>query len=220
MNDSKTTDRKDLECEARRRAIIEATGRLLTERDIESTSMEAIAAAVGYTRRTLYAYFASRDEILLRVLVDDLDRRWRIQQGEMAGSGDGLGKIKAWASALFEYSRAHPQTIRLQAYWDYRGIDRTTIGPSALGRFEALNNELADGLREVFDLGIADGSLRDDLEVDLCISQYLYSLRIVIHRALSPTYSFASFEPDEYFEHYIRLFSRAIGRERKENERR
>ncbi len=214
MNVVSTEGRKEIEADARRRAIVEATERLLTERDVEDTSMEVIADAVGYTRRTLYAYFSGRDEILLLVLVRDLERRWREQQQDLAEAETGLAKLQTWARTLYAHSHTHPHTIRLQAYWDFKGVDRSTIGRSALDRFERLNDELADGLRRIFALGIGDGSLRSDLEVDLCISQFLYTLRIVIHRALSPGYSFTSHEPDVYVDHFIDLLCRGFVPER------
>ena len=174
--------------------------------------MDAIAAAADYTRRTLYSYFRSRDEILLQVLCEDLTTRWRRQRKAMADAGTGLEKIAIWARVLFEFSVHHPETIRLQAYWDYRGIHRSRIDGATLARFEEINDELADGLRKVFRLGVDDGSLRQDLEIDLTISHFLYSVRIIIHRGLSPGYSFASFEPKPYFDHYLDLFCRGIRR--------
>ena len=66
--------RKTVEREARRIYVLDAARRLLATRDIEKTSMDEIAVAADYTRRTLYAYFKSRDEILL------LSRRLRLHQ--------------------------------------------------------------------------------------------------------------------------------------------
>ncbi len=209
MNSS-TTSRRDFEFGARRRLIADAARRLLAKKDIEATSMDEIAAAVDYTRRTLYAYFSSRDEILLAVLTEDLADRWQAQRQAIAEVETGHDRLIAWGESLYAFSRNHPQAVRLQAYWDYRGIDRDTISDDVAREFEKVNTELADGLREIFRLGIADGSLRPELDVDVCISQYLYSLRSVIHRALSPTYSFATFDPDGYVSHFLDLFSRAI----------
>ena len=211
---STTRSRKDIEFDTRRQVIVDAARRLLAERDIETIAMDEIAASADYTRRTLYAYFKSREEIFLRVLVEDLKRRWSKQQRSMIDAATGLEKIQAWARALFSFSRENPQSIRLQIYWDYRGIDETKVGEPTLRHFKQLNNELAEGLREIFQRGINDGSLRPDLELDLCISQFLYTLRIVIHRALSPGYSFTSHEPDVYVDHFIDLLCRGFVPER------
>ena len=101
--------------------------------------------------------------------------------------------------------------MRLNAWWDFRGLDRSKISEDIFEQFEEINEALADGLRDIFDTGIRDGSLREDLDVDMCISQYLYSLRAVLHRAQSPGYSFATIDPAEYVSHYLDLFTRGIG---------
>jgi AcrR family transcriptional regulator len=199
-----------MEREARQRFVLEAARRLFASKGIHETSMEEIAAAVDYTRRTLYAYFKSRDEICLLVLVEDMSRRWSAQQSAMAQATSGLDKIVIWGESFYAFAKANPHSMRLHAYWDFKGIDRGRISPDVFAAFESLNSDLAEGLRAVFRMGIEDGSLRPDLRIDLTISQYLYSLRSVLNRALSPAYSFAEFDPDEYVSHYLDLFRRGI----------
>ena len=207
--------RKDAEREARQRFIVEATRRLLAKRDLVEVTMDDIAAAAEYSRRTLYRYFECRDEIYLLILIDDLRRRWAEQQTALAKTPGGLAKILIWAEVLFEFSRRNPEALKLQMYWDYRGIDSYKMPKGIFAEFEGINTELADGLREIFSLGVEDGSLRPGLDIDMCISQFLYTFRVVIHRALSPGYTFATFAPDDYVQHYLELFREAI-RTRKE----
>lgn len=205
-----------VERETRQRFILEAARALFAEKGIESTSMDDIAAAAEYTRRTLYAYFPSRDDICLRIHLEDLERRWELQREALVGVAGGPARLVAWAETLYAFWREHPHSMRLEQYWDFHGIDPEKIDAEVFARFESLNDELADALREVFGEGIADGSLRDDLEADACISQFLYSLRAVLGRALSPGYSFADIDPDRYVRHFLELFCRGIqGRRRR-----
>jgi AcrR family transcriptional regulator len=172
--------------------------------------MENIAIEAGYTRRTLYSYFKSREEILLIILGEDLAQRWVRQRQAIAPAKTGLEKVIAWGESLYAYASANQAAMSLQLYWDFKGINQNRISPTVFSEFESINEELAGGLREIFRLGISDHSLRPDLDVDICISQYLYTLRAVIHRALTPTYSFAQFDPDDYVHHYLLLFITAI----------
>jgi len=205
--------RKTMEREARQKFILEAARELFDKKGVENTSMDDIALAVDYTRRTLYTYFKSRDDICLRVFIDDLRKRWDIQKQAVTQSESGLDKIITWGDSFYRFAIDNPHSMRLHYYWDYKGIDRQWIGDDVFSEFESINDELAEGLREIFQTGVNDGSLRPDLQIDLCISQFLYSLRAVLNRALSPTYSFASFDPDEYVKHYLDLFSRGIRNE-------
>jgi TetR/AcrR family transcriptional regulator len=210
MPDIKTASRKDIERDARRRFVLDAARRLLSEQSVEDTTMDSIAVEAGYTRRTLYSYFKSRDEILLIILGEDLAQRWTNQQQVVAQAETGLEKVVVWGESLYTYARANRAAMSLQLYWDFKGIKRSRVSPRVFSEFEKVNEELARGLREIFGLGVADHGLRPDLDIDICISQYLYTLRAVIHRALTPTYSFAQFDPDDYVRHYLELFITAI----------
>ena len=210
MKDGAVESRRTAERKLRQQLVIDAARKVFSEKGVENTTMEDIAERAGYTRRTLYAYFRNRDEISLLILLEDLSARWGYQKEAMAHVAGGLGKILAWAAAFYAYVRENPHALRLQAYWDFRGVDPDRICPGIFSAFKAVNDELADGLREIFRMGIEDGSLRPGLDVDLCISQYLYTFRSVLHRALSSTYSFARFDPDDYVEAYLDLFSRGI----------
>jgi len=215
MTQTADTSRRRTEMDARRRFIIDAARRLIGSGAIEEITMDDIAEAAGYTRRTLYAYFKSRDEILMRIFTEDLEARWGMQQAAIEGAGAGIDKIAVWGRSFYTHAKENHHLLRLQLYWDFRGVDRKRAGKEAFAAFESINEEMANGLRSIFELGVADGTLRPDLNTDLCISQYLYSLRAIITRAMSKSYSFASFESDGYVGHFLDLFIRGIRHEGK-----
>jgi AcrR family transcriptional regulator len=203
-------NRKENEIESRRGFIIKCARRLFAQKGIENSTMEDIAVMADYTRRTLYTYFKSFDEICLLVLLEDQGIRWEMQKAAVGKADTGLAKLRAWAGTLYKFVRDNPQYARLEAYWDYRGLNPGRIGRVLFNRFVERNNKLADGLREIIRQGIADGSMRSDLHTDMIVSQFLYSLRSIINRTVSPGYSFAVFDSEEYVNNYIDLFCRGI----------
>ncbi len=204
------SSRRKAEREARQRFIVEAARGLLAEQSISDISMDDIATAAEYTRRTLYSYFKSRDDIWLRVLLEDMTRRWRLQKQAVSEIEGGLARITAWAETHFAFWKENPHSVLVEQYWDFHGIERNRVSAEIFDEFEALNNELAAGLREMFQVGIEDGSLRNDLAVDACISQFVYSLRAILGRALSSSYSFTDLDPDLYVRHYLDQYCRGI----------
>lgn len=56
----------------RRAAILSATRTLLAQGGLEQTTLSAIATEAGTTKSNIYRYFESREEILMRVLTEDL----------------------------------------------------------------------------------------------------------------------------------------------------
>lgn len=55
--------------ETRRTAILEAAAEVFAEAGFERASMEDIRRRVGYSKPTLYSYFASKEELFLEVLL-------------------------------------------------------------------------------------------------------------------------------------------------------
>ncbi|MCP3919134.1 MAG: helix-turn-helix transcriptional regulator [bacterium] len=207
--------RRAAERETRRKFILDAARALHDGKGVTNTSMDDLAAAAGYTRRTLYAYFTSRDDLLLHLHEEDLAQRWESQQEALMGVEGGLARIRVWAQALHAFWKGNSRAMELERYWDFHTLDRDRFSAEVFESFEALNRELADGLRLIFAGGIEDGSLRPDLKVDVCISQFLYSLRAILGRALSSaySYSFTDIDPDAYVAHFLDLYLRSVRNE-------
>jgi AcrR family transcriptional regulator len=202
--------RKAAEVAFRRERILKVASQLIEVRNVDDVSMDDIASAADYTRRTIYNYFKSFDELYLTLLVESHTSRWDLQKKAVTQADTGMAKLRAWALALREFRRANPHYGRLEAYWDYHGVREERLSPDLFACFRAINDELADGLRGIFRLGMSDATLRPDLDVDLCVSLFLHSFRAILQRAESSAYSFARFDPDTYVDQFLDLFSRAI----------
>lgn len=202
--------RKQIEIEAKRQFILDAARKLFAERGIDEPSMDEIAAAAEYTRQTLYVYFQSRDEILLRVLSEDLRRRWSRQKEALADVTGCVPRLRVWANVLLGYWREQPHVMRMEMFWDYHGIDPQFVGEAAMAEFASVNTELAEVLLGTLQSGVDDGSLRSGLDLEMCASQFVQCLRAATFRALSSTYSFAAFEADVYLEHFLEIFFAGI----------
>jgi AcrR family transcriptional regulator len=60
-----------------RAALLEAAGRVFVERGFAGTSVEAIAAAAGYTRGAFYSNFDSKEELFAELLQEQIISRYR-----------------------------------------------------------------------------------------------------------------------------------------------
>ena len=205
------TSRQEREGEIRRGLVLRATRQLLSRKGVDEISMDDIASAAGYTRRAVYNYFKSSDDVFLSLFVEDQRDRWAFQQERVRDALTGMAKLRAWATALCRYREMYSHYGRLEGYWDFHGVHRVRVRKAVFASFREINGQLADGLREIFRLGVADGTMRPDLDVDLCVSQFLYSFRAIAQRAESSAYSFAEFDRRTYVNHFLDLFAIAIG---------
>lgn len=97
--------------------LFEAAARVFEEQGISAASIEAIAAAAGFTRGAFYSNFASKDELIVAMLEDHVEQTIRRNLDLLAKHQD-----------LHDYLEA------------FRNIDRTRQDP--LGRSPLLNMEM------------------------------------------------------------------------------
>jgi AcrR family transcriptional regulator len=69
-----TSERRDRERKGREKNIIDTAERLFLEKGFEASSMEEIAREAGFTKRTVYQYFSSKEELLFAVAVRQLSK--------------------------------------------------------------------------------------------------------------------------------------------------
>ena len=85
---------------ARRQAIIHAARALFFEKGYAGTPMNAIAAAVGGSKTTLWSYFPSKEE-LFKAVIDDLASQYSdALQMDMPADGDMVTELRRFALAL------------------------------------------------------------------------------------------------------------------------
>ncbi len=132
-------------------ALLEAA-RLALRSDPDA-SLETIAAAAGLTRRSVYGHFATRDELVNAVVVAGAER---VASSITAVRGDDpLTTIALIGDVLW----AQVDHVRIMAPLAVRGPLRA-VTAAALEPVRTL-------LLHTVQAGIADGSIRPDIEADI-----------------------------------------------------
>jgi AcrR family transcriptional regulator len=159
--------------ERQRRRILAAAEELFDIRGIDRVPIADIVAAAGIRASTLYEYFSNKDEIVW-TLVEELMRQSSasVLEAIEATTGPALAKITALLEAFGNELGDHPQRVRFMAQFDAMyardwSAERLLALEDRLfpGRFEPLSNLIREG--------IADGSLRSDLDPDLTMHSVL-----------------------------------------------
>lgn len=91
--------------DAAERAILRAGARLLAERGVRRTSMEAIAVAARVSKATIYRRWPSKDALVLDLIagaVEDVDAA---TDGALPGPADARADLLAWVRAGLEAGR-------------------------------------------------------------------------------------------------------------------
>jgi AcrR family transcriptional regulator len=137
-----------------------------------AVAMEDIASRSGVTRRTLYRYYQSKEDLVYEVVTDLLEE-WNRDLGQALPSGRGkalrrLGEFLNGLVGLLDQRRA---LLRLMGEFDFVFRDAETYQPGTeeaerFSRAAAASDAVIEGLiRE----GQADGSIRRGIKPKLVV---------------------------------------------------
>jgi len=165
--------------ESTRQIILKSGVREFLEKGLFAASMEDVAIRSCLTRRTLYRYFASKEELAFEAACEILSD-WNRYQATVFGTlrGNGLKRFKDYLTRLAKYLSANDNIMKFMGEFDFYFKDDSPFSPDDELRLRYL--ELSHGsdamLGGIIAAGIADGSVRPDIDVTLA----LYSISNIL----------------------------------------
>ncbi len=161
--------------ERQRRRILEAAERLFDERGMERATMAEITAASGVRASTVYQYFSNKDEIVWTIVEGVFAEAAARMKAAAEGAETALGKIAALAEAMAEDLAQRRATVRFMAQFDAMYAREWPAE-----RLIALEARISKGgfaqFRKLIRDGVADGSLRSDLDANLTMHAVMNAL--------------------------------------------
>ena len=147
---------------SRRDELLTLAATMFAERGLKSTTVRDIADSAGILSGSLYHHFKSKEQMVEEVLKDFLDWLFERYQEIVAGESTPLDRVKGLFMASFEaIEHRHAQVVIYQD--EAKRL-------SALPQFAFVDDRNREQRKMWVDLlheGIADGSFRPDLDVDL-----------------------------------------------------
>jgi AcrR family transcriptional regulator len=148
------------------RRILDAAAKLFDERGIDRVTIADIVNAAGIRASTLYEYFSNKDDVVWAIIADVFtDSAARAKQA-MDAAETALDKISALLEFMAGGLANDPSKVRFMAEFD--AMYARLWSPERLLSLEARINP--GGFEDFGTLirdGIADGSLRPDLDPEL-----------------------------------------------------
>lgn len=109
---SLSQQRRAAERAALEHTILQAARQLLVEHGVEGTTLRKLAAAIGYAPATVYSYFADKDALLYRLVLDDFSEL----SAEMAAlfpMADPVARLREMLLTYVRFGLRHPHAYRL-----------------------------------------------------------------------------------------------------------
>lgn len=141
----------------RSQEIVDAAESVFFQKGIQHATMDDIAKEAELGKATLYVYYKSKDEILLEIkkrAMYALAREFRLA---VEAHEKGMDKVRAIGRAYLNFAREYPNYYAFISLFEAvnMNIDDQDMAPEF--------DEVSQVLKEAIEVGIADGSIRDDL---------------------------------------------------------
>ena len=166
------TLRREKEKELYKNEMIEAAERVFYGNGFENSSMNEIAKESNFTKRTLYKYFASKDDLLFAVLNKGFIQFLTFMKAEISKTERGFDQFHAAIFAYYQFYKDYPETLKLLNY-----ISQSQAGESdGSKKFVDLKKEIMLEVIRTIETGQQDGSIRADLNA----RQTTYSITFLL----------------------------------------
>lgn len=164
MND---LNRQERERQNMIKAIIATAEELFSRLGYDNTSMDDIAKASEYTKRTIYKYFKNKEDLFFAVALKGYQELFQLIVRNSEEEINGFEKIRSAYYAFYEFYKHSPKMLQLI---NNSGVVKTALpgseSPYMLDYME-VDKALFESILKMFMEGKADGSIRTDIDVSM-----------------------------------------------------
>lgn len=147
-----------------RQAMASAAQQLFMQKGIEATSMDEIAKLAGYSKATLYVYFANKEAIVGVLVLESMQMLHDYLSAALEKQASTWGKYRLLCNGLVQYQEEFPyyfKTALEQINIDFESAPRLPEEQYTYRVGEEINATVEQFLRS----GIAQGDIRADIQI-------------------------------------------------------
>lgn len=176
--------------------IKESARSLYMKYGLRSVSMDDIAGNLGISKKTIYHFYADKDELIAAVINDELNHNQHTCEQDRKAADNAVHEIFLAMDMMMElFSTMNPSLI----------YDMQKYHPLAFQKFQLHKNEfLYNVIRENMLRGITEGLYRENINIEILARYRVESMMIPFHpefhRKLK--YNLASLE-EELIVHFM-----------------
>ena len=145
-----------------REHILSCAQTAFLQKGLLSVVMDDIAQLAELSRRTLYRYFKTKEEIAFEVCTDFLVNWNTLQRGVYDDlQGNGIEKLQSFLIALVDAMSAQGDVMSYIGEFDYYFVDKQDVKlpDELLGRYENASKFSDQLILSLLNEGVADGTI-------------------------------------------------------------
>lgn len=128
-----TLTRKQREMKEREARILAVSRPMLVEQGYHGLNMDRVAEALEYSKGTIYNHFSCKEEIIIALAIDTMERRTKLFQRAAGFHGQSRERLSAIGRAAEIFVRLFPdhftveQIIRASSIWEKTSEKRRSV---------------------------------------------------------------------------------------------
>jgi AcrR family transcriptional regulator len=160
-------ERRVKEKEIRRNEIIEAAEAVFFAKGYQNTTMDDIARSAEFSKRTLYVYFNSKEQLYFEIMI----RGYKVMQGMLqqerlkTTASTAIDSLLQMGEVFYRFSKVHPEYFKAIMEYETAEIDFDK-GITDKSREECyqLGETMTEYLIGLMRKGVDEGGIRNNLD--------------------------------------------------------
>ena len=147
----------------KKQTFIDAAEKLFAQNGFENTSIDEVAVNAGYTKKTLYQYFQSKEDLFYAAALKGAEELYNKSVDAIAGGENAREKIHLANLAHLEFYRKHFDLFRIL---NYTPANRQNIELSPhYQQIKVLDARRMSYVLSLMSQGQSDGSINKDYDM-------------------------------------------------------
>ena len=156
--------RLDRERERKKEEIIDAAEKLFLKDGFKETSMDEIAKKSEFSKRTVYKYFGSKEELYASIALRGIKVFQDVILQSVKNQKTGFDKLAAIANSIVNLKKINKNYAQIILYFLTQAMDKNK-NSEGIKNCKKLIENIRNLIQQFIEEGIQDGSIRKDLDV-------------------------------------------------------
>lgn len=153
------------EKELKKQVIVNAAEKLFFSKGFNCTSMDELAKEAGFTKKTIYAYFGSKDEIYYEIMLNSYKKINKLlKEKSDENYPSEIEKLKAVTNTLITFSEENSPNFKAIFDFENNNIEKIQVNETAVKCYEE-GEYMTSIFIEILKNGIEKGEIRADIDI-------------------------------------------------------
>ena len=203
-------ERKLVEKEKRRKAILKSAKKIFKRVGYERSSMDMVAEETQLSKGTLYLYFQNKDDLYATCIIEDGLKSFELLFSDAEKNTTSVEEtIISYADAFYEFTQAYPELFDLLVGINSGAqLNLSKISAETRNKLDELQKSIFLNRVALFQKGIDENVFEGNLSTCYIVTQLLVAMTGALHLSQKPQMNlmFENIDPKTFLRDMAKIF--------------